>query len=87
MSKEFRMLLKGYFGRTPVPIKKEFLEKILGKGEEVLNCRAASYLKPALCNIKKVPLYVKTHRDLLLYLMLEETADEFLKFKYNIQNQ
>jgi len=86
VSKEFRMLIKGYFGRTPVPIKKEFLEKILGKDEEVLNCRAASYLKPALCNIKKVPLYVKTHRDLLLYLMLEETADEFLKFKYKIQN-
>lgn len=86
VSKEFKMLIKGYFGRTPVPVNKDFVKKILGEDEKVLNCRAASYLKPALCDMKEIPPYVKTHRDLLLYLMLEETADGFLKFKYGIEN-
>jgi pyruvate/oxaloacetate carboxyltransferase len=77
LTNEFRMMLRGEFGRAPGPINPEVLRKVLATGEEVVKYRPASYLKPAMEDRCKLA-YVKTHKDLLLHLMLDQAADTFL---------
>jgi pyruvate/oxaloacetate carboxyltransferase len=78
---EFRMILKGEFGRTPAPCNPEVVKKVLGEGEKPLKYRAAAYLMPILEDPLDLP-YVKTHKDRLLHHMLGLAADNFLKKKY-----
>ncbi len=78
VSNEFRMLLRGEFGRTPTPPDPEILHLVLGPGNEPLRYRPASYLHPVLEDDHDLP-YVRTHRDLLLHLMLKQPADQFLQ--------
>jgi pyruvate/oxaloacetate carboxyltransferase len=83
VSNEFRMLLRGEFGRTPVPPDPEVVCQVLGSGEEPLRYRPASYLHPVLEDDHDFP-FVKSERDLLLHLMLKQNADEFLVRKYRL---
>ncbi len=83
VSNEFRMILKGEFGRTPGPCNPEVVKKVLGDNEEPLKYRAASYLPPILEDPIDLP-YVKTHKDRLLHHMLGNAADDFLKKKYGV---
>jgi pyruvate/oxaloacetate carboxyltransferase len=83
VSNEFRMILKGEFGRTPAPCNPEVVKKVLGEGEEPLKYRAASYLMPILEDPLDLP-YVRTHKDRLLHHMLGNAADDFLKKKYGV---
>jgi pyruvate/oxaloacetate carboxyltransferase len=82
VSNEFRMILKGEFGRTPAPCNPEVVKKVLGEGEEPLRYRAASYLHPLLEDPCNLP-YVRTNKDRLLHHMLGNAADEFLQKKYS----
>ena len=45
VTKEFKGLVHGDYGKTPAPIKKEFSDFIL-KGEEPITCRFADTLAP-----------------------------------------
>lgn len=83
VSNEFRMLLRGEFGHTPAEPKREVVESVLEPGEKPLKYRPASYLTPVLEDTYDIP-WIKTHRDLLLHLMLKQSADTFLKRKYGI---
>jgi len=83
VSNEFRMLLRGEFGRTPVPANPAVVRAVLGPDEEPLRYRPASYLNPILEDSYGLP-HVRSHRDLLLHLMLKRPADDFLKRKYAI---
>lgn len=78
VSNEFRMLLRGEFGRTPVSPNPDFVRSILGNTDEPLKYRPATYLKPVLEDSYHLP-YVQSHKDLLLHLMLGPAADEYLK--------
>ncbi len=78
VSNEFRMLLRGEFGRTPVSPNPDFVRRILGSSDEPLKYRPAAYLKPVLEDSYHLP-YVQSHKDLLLHLMLGPAADEYLK--------
>ncbi len=78
VSNEFKMLLRGEFGRTPAPINPEIIQKVLDPGETPLKYRPASYLHPVLEDKYDLP-FIKSHKDLLLHLMLKQPADEFLK--------
>jgi pyruvate carboxylase subunit B len=84
VSNEFRMILKGEFGRTPAPCNPEVVIKVLGEGEEPLRYRAASYLHPVLEDPCDLP-FVRTHKERLLHEMLGAAADEFLKKRYGLQ--
>ncbi len=85
VSNEFRMLLRGEFGRTPVPANPEVVREVLGSGEEPMRYRPASYLHPVLEDIAIGDLpFIRTQRDLLLHLMLKQPADEFLSRKYGL---
>lgn len=83
ISNEFKMLLRGEFGRLPGPPNPDVLRQVLSNGEEPLRYRPASYLSPVMEDTYDLP-FVKTHRDLLLHLMLKQPADEFLKRKYQM---
>jgi pyruvate/oxaloacetate carboxyltransferase len=85
VSKEFRMLVRGEFGRTPAPVSDKVIEKVLRKGEKPLEYRPAAYLKPVLENACP-PEYCKTHREFLLHLLLKQSADEFLKKRHGLSN-
>ena len=81
VSNEFKMLLRGEFGRTPTPPNPEVIAQVLGTEDEPLRYRPASYLHPVLEDDHDLP-FVRTHRDLLLHLMLKQPADDYLKAKY-----
>ena len=81
VSNEFRMLLRGEFGKTPAPPDPEIVRQVLGPDDEPLRYRPASYLPPVLEDDDPLP-FVKTHRDRLLHLMLKQPADQFLRSKY-----
>jgi pyruvate/oxaloacetate carboxyltransferase len=83
VSNEFKMILKGEFGRTPGPTNPEVMQKVLQSGEEPLKYRAASYLPPVLEDEYNLP-FVKTHKDLLLHLLFKQSADTFLKQRYGV---
>jgi len=78
VSNEFRMLLRGEFGRTPVPPKPEIVKQILGDREKPRPYRPASYLKPLMEDDYRLP-FVRSQKDLLLHLMLGKAADDFLQ--------
>ena len=77
-SDEFRMLLRGEFGRTPVPPNPEVVRRVLGDNESPLKYRPASYLPPVLEDTYDLP-FVRTQKDLLLHLMLGQPADDLLQ--------
>ncbi len=77
-SNEFRMLLRGEFGRTPAEPNPAVVRQVLGETEEPLKYRPASYLSPLLEDTYDLP-FVKTYKDLLLHLLLGQAADAFLQ--------
>ena len=81
VSDEFRMLLRGEFGRTPAQPNPELVSRVLGENEEPLRYRAASYLPPVLEDRVELP-FVRTHKDLLLHFLFKEAADAFLEKRY-----
>ncbi|MBN1873437.1 MAG: oxaloacetate decarboxylase subunit alpha [Anaerolineae bacterium] len=83
VSDEFKMLLRGEFGRTPAPPNPDIVKKVLSPDDKRLIYRPASYLLPVLEDTYDFP-FIKTHRDLLLHLMLKQPADDFLQRKYRI---
>lgn len=52
VTKEFKGLVKGEYGKTPVAIDPEFQKKILGD-EEPITCRPADLLQPEFETMKK----------------------------------
>jgi len=80
-SNEFKMILRGEFGKTPGPVNQEIMNQILGDENDIKKYRPASYLMPALEDKVDLP-YVKTNKDLLLHLVFGAAADEFLQLKY-----
>ena len=78
VSNEFRMLLRGEFGRTPIPPKPEIVRQILGDHDKPKPYRPASYLKPVMEDDYRLP-FVRNKKDLLLHLMLGKAADDFLQ--------
>jgi pyruvate/oxaloacetate carboxyltransferase len=83
ISNEFKMILRGEFGKTPGDLDPEFVDRILGPNEERRVYRAASYEPPVLEETYDLP-FVKTHKDLLLHLVFKQSADTFLKRRYGI---
>jgi pyruvate/oxaloacetate carboxyltransferase len=81
VTEEFKMLLRGEFGRTPAPVNPAVLRKVLDPSEPVYKYRPAAYLTPVLEDRCWLP-FVRSHKDLLLHLGFDQAADGFLKFKY-----
>jgi pyruvate/oxaloacetate carboxyltransferase len=79
----FKMIFRGEFGRTPAPVDPDVKAKILKETDKTLVYRAASYLQPVLEDTYDLP-FVKSHQDLLLYLLFKQSAETFLKKKHKL---
>jgi len=77
VSNEFKMLLRGEFGRTPVPADPDLIAQILDPDEDILVYRAASYLLPILEDDDPLP-FIHSQKDRLLHHLLGQPADAFL---------
>ena len=77
--KESKGIVKGEYGRTPVPIDPEFRKKILGD-EKPIDCRPADLIKPELNKIKKeVAPYMEQDEDILSYALFDQVAVKFFE--------
>ena len=81
VSNEFKMLLRGEFGKTPIPPDPDLVSQVLGAADEPLVYRPAAYLMPLLEDEISLP-YVHTQKERLLHHMLGGPADDFLKSRY-----
>ncbi len=79
VSKEFRGLVKGEYGKTPVEIDPQFRKQILGD-EEPITCRPADLIAPELETLReKVKQYEEQPEDVLSYALFEQVATKFFQ--------
>lgn len=76
---EFKDLVAGKYGTTPVPISEEFRRKIIGNGA-VITCRPADLLSPELDSLRKeIAQYMEQEEDVLSYAQFPKVALDFFK--------
>lgn len=85
VSNEFKMILRGEFGRTPAEPNPEIMQKVLGSDEMPLKYRPASYLHPVLEDPCNLP-FIRNQKDRLLHLLFGQPAEEFLKRRSSANN-
>ena len=79
VTKEFKGLVHGDYGKTPAPIKKEFSDFIL-KGEQPITCRFADTLAPEMEKLKaEASKYAIQEEDVLTYAMFPQVAPKFFE--------
>ena len=79
VTKEFRGLVRGEYGRTPVEIDPEFRKKIIGDAEPI-DCRPADLIEPELEKIKaEVAPWAEQEEDVLSYAQFDQVAVKFFE--------
>ena len=79
VTKEFKGLVHGDYGRTPAPISPEFTKKILGD-EAPITCRPADLLEPEVEKMKaEAAKYAIQEEDVLTYAMFPQVAPGFFE--------
>ena len=85
VTKEFKGLVKGEYGKTPVEIDPEFQKQILG-GEEPITCRPADQLKPELEDMRReCAEWTEQEEDVLTYAMFPKVAPKFFEHRRNVK--
>lgn len=83
VTKEFKGLVRGEYGRTPVPIDPEFVKKIIGD-EEPISCRPADLLEPELEKMRaEVAPWYEQEEDVLTYAQFGQVAVKFFENRRN----
>lgn len=84
VTKEFRALVKGEYGKTPSPISAEFRRQILGD-EQPIDCRPADLLEPELDKLRaEFPQeYLEQDEDVLTMAMFPQVAPKFFESRKN----
>jgi oxaloacetate decarboxylase alpha subunit len=79
---EVKDYVRGMYGRSPAPIKDEFIKKILGDEKPITN-RPADKLSPMLPKATDGidPKFIVQEEDIISYVMLPEPALEFFKYR------
>ncbi|MBQ7338599.1 MAG: oxaloacetate decarboxylase subunit alpha [Clostridia bacterium] len=81
VTKEFKAMVRGEYGRTPMPTDPEFIKKIIGD-EEQITCRPADLLSPELDELReKIPQYMEQDEDVLSYALFEQVALKFFEHR------
>ncbi len=79
VTKEFKGIVHGDYGTTPVPISEAFKKQILGN-EKPITCRPADNIKPELSSLReKVKPYMEQEEDVLTYALFEQVATKFFE--------
>jgi len=79
--KEVKDYVKGLYGRTPAPVSKEIVKKVLGD-EKQITCRPADLLAPELDKVTKEAQalgIVKKPEDIITYALYPAIAPKFLR--------
>ena len=79
VTKEFKGLVKGSYGKKPAPIDPEFRKKILGD-EQPIDCRPADLIEPELEKLKaECAKWSQQDEDVLSYAMFGQVAEKFFE--------
>ncbi len=79
VTKEFRGVIRGEYGKCPMPIDPDFRKKIIGDAEPI-TCRPADLIKPELDEIRaKAADYIEQDEDVLSYALFEQVATKFFE--------
>ena len=83
VTKEFKGLVKGEYGKTPVPIDPSFRKQIIGD-EEPIECRPADLLKPELDTLREeARQWAVQEEDVLSYAQFGQVAVKFFESRNN----
>ncbi|MGN1086624.1 MAG: oxaloacetate decarboxylase subunit alpha [Porcipelethomonas sp.] len=83
VTKEFKGIVKGEYGKTPVPIDPEFRKKIIGD-EAPIDCRPADLLEPELDKLRKeCAEWTEQEEDVLSYAQFGQVAVKFFEQRRN----
>ncbi|NLK97966.1 MAG: oxaloacetate decarboxylase subunit alpha [Epulopiscium sp.] len=81
VTKESKALVRGEYGRTPVPISEEVRKMVIGD-EKPITCRPADLLEPELDKIEaEMKQYKEQDEDVLSYALFPQVAEEFFKYR------
>jgi pyruvate/oxaloacetate carboxyltransferase len=91
VTNEVKDLAYGLYGKTPIPVDPEVQKKVLKKykrGDTPVTVRAADCLEPELEKARdEADGLVRDDYDLLIYALYPSTGEQFLKWKYNIEEK
>jgi pyruvate/oxaloacetate carboxyltransferase len=91
VTNEVKDLVYGLYGKTPTPVDPEVRKKVLKgykRGETPVTGRAADYLDPELeADRKKIGDLAKDDFDLIVYALYPSTGEQFLKWKYGLEER
>ena len=81
VTKEFKGVVQGQYGKPPVDIDPEFVKKIIGDAP-VITCRPADNLAPELDELRaKIAQYIEQDEDVLSYALFEQVAIKFFEYR------
>lgn len=91
VTNEVKDLVYGLYGKTPTPVDPQVQKKVLKgykRGEIPITGRAADYLEPELEKGRtKIGGLAKNDFDLLIYALYPTTGEQFLKWKYGLEEK
>ncbi len=80
---EFKDMVRGAYGKTPVPVDPEFQKKVCGDAE-IITCRFADTLAPELDSLRKeCAEWMEQEEDVLTYAMFPKVAPKFFEARRN----
>ena len=91
VTNETKDLVYGLYGETPTPVDPEVQKKVLKgykRGDTPITGRAADFLEPELEKDKEeIGNLAKDDYDLLIYALYHTSGEQFLKWKYGIEER
>jgi len=85
VTKEFKGIVRGEYGRTPVPIDPEFRRSIIGE-EAPIDCRPADLIEPELDLLRsEIPEFLEQDEDVLSYAQFGQVAVKFFEKRRNLK--
>ena len=81
VTKEFKGIVRGDYGKTPVAIDPAFIKKIIGD-ETPITTRPADALKPELEQLRsEIAQYLEQDEDVLSYALFPEVSKKFFEYR------
>jgi pyruvate carboxylase subunit B len=91
ITNQVKDLVYGLYGKTPTPVYPAVQKIVLKgykRGETPITGRAADFIEPELEeDRKKIGDLAKTEEDLITYALYPTTGEQFLKWKYGVEER
>lgn len=81
VTKETKGIVKGEYGKTPMPISDEIVKKLIGD-EKRITCRPADLIKPELKKFREeAKEWIEQEEDVLSYALFGQVAVKFFEYR------